>query len=478
MSMQDERFRAIFAKGHRFRHLYENKLIRDHVTYRRRSELAEELVQTRARPAGMPLLDFTATLLPAALDLSNAFLIASIQILDDAALLLSVLQRFGLDPAHVALLGKPYSTSMAVVADLTQRGTFVHPHSYEMSEGVPLHQSREPSARDVLRRARAWCDEDPDRRLYLLDSGGGLVHAIHAPEFEGLRARCAAVEVTSQGVFHIDGVRLDVPVVNVARSWAKITYESVDIGLAVAEEIDRHVANMNFAIERAVVLGYGTIGRPVADCLARRGMRVSVIDPAPSPPHSDGRHEYARDRAEAIASAQMILGCSGRASLTQDDWGALADHTILASASSYDVEFCGWQLRAAYRPHELPIFADALGFETLDNAPHASMFLGSRSDPSHFTYPIRFEDGRRVYLLNGGCPVNFTGRPIAMPLDASALTMSLELCGIAQAAEMLDTRGITPLRRDWQERVVERQLADRRSGYEGPPQRYGAGRTM
>jgi hypothetical protein len=224
----------------------------------------------------------------------------------------------------------------------------------------------------------------------------------------------------------------------------------------VVREVDRHLGDLHTAVESALVIGYGTIGRCVARDLHRRGMRVTVLDPAIAATDVEAGHHPARDRHEALRRSHLVIGCSGRPSLARPDWDQLVDGAILASASSYDIEFKAWELRRIYRPDALGVATDPLGFDRLHGA--GGTFLGSRDDPSHYTYPIAFEDGRLIYLLNGGCPVNFTGRPSALPPEASALTMSLRLCGIAQAATA-DGTGIVSLRLDWQQALVERHLA-------------------
>jgi hypothetical protein len=443
-----------------YRHLHENKVVREHFAgatpdLGTMNHLIVDAL-ARRRPPPIALLDETS-LVVAGFDLSETFLVASLHLLDDGDALLAALERHGLDPAKSAILGKPYSTNMPVVLRLRRRGYTVHRASYEMDEREPLRRAHEEAGRAMLRSAMSWCAGRPRGTILILDSGGTLIRLAHEEEFAPVRRRCSAVECTSQGLFELDDVALDLPVINVARSWAKVTYESQAIGANVVGEVDSHLRHLGASVENALVIGYGTIGRCVARCLDRLGMRVTVVDPGVTHPDVEAGHHHARDRRDALQRAQLVIGCSGRPSLRRADWDRLLDGVFLASASSYDIEFNGWELRRMYRPHELGVATDPRGFDRLDGGGGA--LLGSRDDPSHYTYPIRFDDGRLIHLLNGGCPVNFTGRPFALPPDASALTMSLRLCGVAQAAAT-DGAGILPLRMDWQQEVVKRRQDD------------------
>src|SRR6266545_589114 len=231
------------------RHLHENRMVRRHLAGMGGPEiaalgaLAGEALAKRLPPS-IPLLDDTS-LLVRGLDLSETFLVASLHLLDDGDALLACLERHGLDPENSAILGKPYSTNMAVVLGLIRRGYAVHPTSYEMSEREPMRRGHDQASRGVLRAASAWCSRRPRGRVLILDSGGALIRLAQDPEFAPVRPRCSAVECTSQGIFELDDVALGLPVVNVARSWAKVTYESQAIGDDVVREVDRHLADLH-----------------------------------------------------------------------------------------------------------------------------------------------------------------------------------------------------------------------------------------
>jgi S-adenosylhomocysteine hydrolase len=428
-------------------HLAQNKHCRHLLEEHSRADASQGFASGRPRRL-LPLLERSSEIIDG-LDLSNTFVVVSVHLLEDGDYILSRLERHGLQPEQCAILGKPYSTCMEVVLSLLSRGYFVHPASYRAEERTPLRWSSDAASADILRVAAAWCEDDDARRILILDSGGGFIRLLHRPELAWIWPRCSAVETTSQGIYGLEAFEPRIPIVNVARSWAKLTYESCRIGDAVTTETMRQVEHLGLDVRRALVTGYGAVGRNVARSLSALGLDVWVFDPDAS--HED-EHEHCSDRIEAIRRAELIIGCSGRVSMSRADWPHLANRTVLASGSSYDIELSGWELRSAYEPDTLPIETDLRGFDhfTFDGR---KVFLGARCDPCHYTYPIRLPEERTVFLLNGGCPVNFTGGPFALPAEASAFTMALRFCGIAQAAR--ESRiGLVSLRHDWQQRLV------------------------
>ncbi|AUX20084.1 uncharacterized protein SOCEGT47_005470 [Sorangium cellulosum] len=382
----------------------------------------------------LPVLDAMAHALAPDVDLGDCFLVASMHLLQDSDAVLRKLERWGLDPRNAVVLGKPYSTNLSVVACLLDRGYTVHSSSYSMDERLPLGQALEAAAIDALTATVArWAKAGGRRKILLVDDGGKLIRVAH-DHFRGLVDVFASVEHTSRGIFELESTDLRMPVVDVARSWTKRNVESTYIGESVDAHLERRVGRIDPS-KTALVVGYGAIGKAVAACLRRRGIEVLVHDPALRG-GADAPYERLLERAD------MVFGCSGRTTLNEAHWPHLKDGVWLVSCSSLDLEFAAWKIRSQPRPPELVVRRDGSDLEH-GSLRGQALFLGDREDPSHYWYCVSLA-GRVVHLVNGGCPVNFTGAGVSLPHAKSDLTVSLLLSGIAQASNE-QRIGLVPL---------------------------------
>ncbi|MGK3989284.1 NAD(P)-dependent oxidoreductase [Sorangium sp. So ce136] len=413
-----------------------------------RRGLVSGSVGTRAEAGvSLPVLDAMAHTLSADVDLEGCFLVASVHLLHDTDAVLRKLEGWGLDPRRAIVFGKPYSTNLRVVAGLLERGYTVHSSSYLMDERIPLGRALEAAALESLTATvERWAKEGGGRKILLADDGGKLIRIAH-DHFRELAGVFSSVEHTSRGIFELERTDLCMPVVNVARSWAKLNVESTYIGESVDVQLERRVGRLD-PNTTALVVGYGAIGKAVAICLRRRGMEVLVHDPALK---DSAGEPYER----LLARADLVLGCSGRTTLDEVHWPYLKSGAVLVSCSSLDLEFAAWKIRAAPRPAELVVVRDDLDLE-FGSLGGRQMFLGDPDDPSHYWYCARLA-GREVNLLNGGCPINFTGAAVSMPHTRSDLTVSLLLSGIAQASNE-QRIGLVPLGDAAQELLVGMHL--------------------
>ncbi|WP_437968848.1 hypothetical protein WMF04_05915 [Sorangium sp. So ce260] len=391
----------------------------------------------------LPVLDAMAHALSPGVDLEGCFLVASMHLLQDSDAVLRKLEGWGLDPRNAVVFGKPYSTNLGVVAGLLERGYTVHSSSYLMDERIPLGRALETTALEALTATVGkWAKAGGGRKILLVDDGGKLIRVAH-DHFHGLAEAFSSVEHTSRGIFELEHTNLRMPVVNVARSWTKMNVESTYIGESVDAHLERRLGRIDPSAT-ALVVGYGAIGKAVAACLRRRGLEVLVHDPAL---HGGDEEPYER----LLARADLVLGCSGRTTLDEVHWRHLKSGAVLVSCSSLDLEFAAWKIRAQPRPADLVVVRDSLDLE-VGSLRGQEIFLGDREDPSHYWYCVSLA-GRVVHLLNGGCPINFTGAGVSLPHAKSDLTVSLLLSGIAQASSERQI-GLVPLGSEAQEMLM------------------------
>ncbi|MCB9542904.1 MAG: hypothetical protein H6703_10695 [Myxococcales bacterium] len=239
-------------------------------------------------------------------------------------------------------------------------------------------------------------------RLLVIDDGAYFAAAVAAHPALGARLRrfqLAIVEQTQRGIDKMLAIGLPpgrVPVVDVARSSPKKNIEPRYIAEAVARGTGRAIEAVASpkAGDAVLVMGYGAIGRAVAEALEAIGMgdglqvwdvRAECADEA----HADGRRWWDRS---GDATFDYVIGCTGCAAFQYADLVVVRDGALLVNAAS--------------GRHELPVDRLLEADEVL--------FVGDRDAvldgvdihaPLHFVLPR----GRRMTVANGGLPITFCG---------------------------------------------------------------------
>jgi hypothetical protein len=104
------------------------------------------------------------------------------------------------------------------------------------------------------------------RRLIIVDDGGELIEVIQHLVKNGVlpsTMEIIGVEQTSSGFRKLQGSDLIFPVVNVARSDAKLYLESSIIADSIIKNLWKDFSTINFKPTRALILGRGAIGAKI-----------------------------------------------------------------------------------------------------------------------------------------------------------------------------------------------------------------------
>jgi len=209
-----------------------------------------------------------------------------------------------------------------------------------------------------------------NKRFLLLDEGGKVLKTLHEsfPEYAHL---CVGVEHTDRGVQLLEDYELKCPVINIAQCEAKKRYESPMIGESVVASIEGELSALDISIapKEACVLGYGAVGSNVAASLERRGYKVFVYDKDPEKMKQaslDGFHTGERD--DMLSHAHLLIGATGRGSLSLDEFDKLPKRAVMANAASGRHEF---------------------GLESLDDATALSSTWSKTFPQSSFNSPAR-----------------------------------------------------------------------------------------
>ena len=359
--------------------------------------------------------------------------------------------ELGLDPKRTYFVDIPYTANATVreaLEALGIPGANFAASDYTLEQQYLRYQRRR--VQELIGRLRQQVG--PDDPVLVLDDGAYFLEAIacYAEPLGDLRL----VEQTTRGLIKLE---LDatlaayaerVPLIDVARSASKTRWEAPWIGESVCRALRAGLVERPPAAgDRCLVLGYGTIGRAVANTLTRDlGVppeRLHVLDPEPG---AEGRavadgFQIWEPRAPERLRFKLVVGCSGRSSFAVGDRVYLEDGAVLASASSGSAELS----------RELFVeLADT--HEDDDICVLEREMLGTRS--LHDPIDLQLVD-RTVRMLNGGFPVNFDGRVNCVPPEQIQVTRALML---GAALQTLDTeeRGVIaldPALCDWVDRT-------------------------
>lgn len=285
-------------------------------------------------------------------------------LLDTAVPFVEAMAR-GADVA--AVVGIPYSSTPSAATKIAQIARVVSPHDIG----------------DLEIRAKRLIEElcaASDAPVIVQEIGGYC-----APLVEGLAARAefaGVVEDTKQGHWrYVERDPLPCPVLTVADSPLK-ALEDRQVGRAIGHALETILRRRFYRLAsetRVGILGYGRIGEATARSLAESGAEVAVFDICDIRMAEAALAGFATPSRETLLeTSDVILGVTGRCSLTATDLGQLRDGTIVASGSSKQVE----------------IDVDGL-------SRHGRLV---DADETAKEYEL---SGRRVHLLNDGLPINF-----------------------------------------------------------------------
>jgi len=281
---------------------------------------------------------------------------------------------------------------------------------------------------------------DPPQQLLVLDDGSYMLEALAC--FKRRLPRIAIVEQTTRGLIKIEesaaleACSREFPIVNVARSAPKTTLEPPFIGAAVCDALRRRIgAALHVGPrDRCLVLGYGAIGRQVAEfahsILGFPRERIHVHDTEGERVRTavaDGCRPWSK--TDRDVRFRLVLGCSGRASFTIGDHVLLENGAFLASASSGTVELSR---------EEFIELADASPYDDIE-----ILRQGLDEFAVHSDLRVRFID-REATFVNGGFPVNFDGRVNCVPAHYIQPTPTMMCAAAVQAAHTAE-RGIIEL---------------------------------
>lgn len=320
----------------------------------------------------------------------------------------SYLFEAGLKPEKLFLIGKSYSTDKKVAKLFLEKGSYVH--EYEYKSNVAFDEIYAEVINDFIKSVKAQIKISPDAKIIVIDDGGFLINTLNSDrDFDP--QKIVAVEQTTSGYDRIAEKQLQFPVINVARSWLKLEYESVFIAQAIVDQIRKVVKNKKL---KTLIIGGGAIGNNIY-ALLKKDFEVSIFDIRPERSHFEDSLFHT-----SLNKYDLIIGCTGKTVLSQGDYDSLKKNVILVSASSSDREFDA-------------VFIRRMSDERIDI--HSNILVNN------------------ITLINSGFPINFVGYEIEKKENIQ-LTRALILTAIIQSLSLSNTIGVVDLDRAKQDQLA------------------------
>jgi len=366
------------------------------------------------------------------------------------------------EPTQLIWIDVPYTARAEVretlIDELKIPAENFHVHAFRVLDRYPPYQ---------LRRTQKVLHEllrNPPERLVVLDDGAYFLEA--AASFANRLPAVAVVEQTTRGLIKmeenaaLEHYSSQIPTVNVARSVPKQTLEPPFIGRAVCNSLSRHFEPLRGIANRlrCLVLGFGAIGRQVAEFLRPElncdRDRIHVYDPVRDRQAAASHAGFSCwDRHNFRQRFHLVIGCSGRRSFTLGDRAYLEDGAVLASASSGTVELSR---------QDFIELADASNFDDI-----RVCRKGLDEFNVHSPLVIELVD-RAVTFVNGGFPVNFDGRVNCIPGRYIQPTPTMMVAATLQAVEALKSKRVGLVELDpgfcaWVDRAFRKELGQEES---------------
>lgn len=193
---------------------------------------------------------------------------------------------------------------------------------------------------DFLERLRSrW------KRAIVLDDGGYVLPVLHGRAPHLLQFIHGVVEQTASG---IDALRplepdLRVPLFDVAESDLKQTVEARGVAAAGFRSLRSVLPDIHWNGRRAIVAGYGRIGRALAQELNKESVQVAVVEKDYAQlvtAQEDGFTAFdSLERAVTEWGPDLFFGATGRAGFGPGIIENLQRDCVLVSMTSRDFEF-------------------------------------------------------------------------------------------------------------------------------------------
>lgn len=361
----------------------------------------------------MPVLEEISKGLFGNIRLENTLLIACQHILMPQYIMFQSFFDKGLLPSSTFLLGKCYSIDDKALNLFIKSGVNVHKASANFESHKSYDEQYQNYVKEFLTNISNNLNFSKYDKVILLDDGGFLLDFAnkHLKSVKNV----IGIEQTSSGFNRINNSNLRFPVFNVARSNAKLVYETPLIVNQFMKNLMYELNQLKRTPKKVLVIGKGSIGKEIVKRF-RKDCEVYAFDIL-------NEESDIGELSANIHKFDLIIGCSGKYSLPIQLYSKLKKNAILASVSSSDREFFASYLR----------------------------FLAEQYKECHHNIKIR-----DVVLLNSGFPVTFTKHSIGSSARDMQLTMSLLFSAVCTSVTGNFSKGLVELNLNIQNLIINK----------------------
>lgn len=346
-------------------------------------------------------------------NLENVVLIGAQHILPS---FLTMLQSFfdrGLSPENVFIIGKCYSTDLRTYNQLSSLGVHICPSSLEFRKDLSFDSHYGSNIKSFTKRI-VRNNLTKGQLVVVLDDGGELISYLNScPERENFSL--VGVEQTTSGYQKVKSLDLNISIINVARSYAKLQVESKIVAKTAVKEIFNRISSSAIQTKNILIFGNGAVGSALANAMGKK-YNVSLTDI--NPEKADRPYE---ECLQNLPEFDLIIGCVGKTVLQLGEIQLLKKGTTLISLSSSDREF---------------------------------EILKLRNESRHIRSCHDDFESNGIKVLNCGFPVNFSGDAKRVDINEFELTRSLLTLGILQALELRSEKGLFSLNESDQMKLI------------------------
>lgn len=329
-----------------------------------------------------------------------------------------LLEAFSAVMPIATLVAIPYSIVPEVLSQLRQIYNVVTPTLQELMNEQYL-----------IGIVRSAASKHPKARIVFNEIGGYFAPFLKSIDSEFGDTIAGCVEDTQNGHVRYENARpLPYPVISVARSALKEGEDTL-VGPSCYFSADRLMRTLGvlLAPRRALIVGYGKVGRGMAFSLQDNGCTPLVYDINPirnGVAHGDGM--FIPGRKAALMGCDVIFGCTGVTSVGGSDFDLLDDGCFLVSCSSKDIEFDLKTLKTEFVKTSLIPKVDK------------------------FTSP---KNGKSIYLLGEGTPINFLDGAVFGP--ALTLVQAELIVAVRKVVDLKANGELTELGLEERKRIAD-----------------------
>lgn len=258
----------------------------------------------------------------------DCIILSVFHLLDDSLYFFEAITKMGAHNEDIYIIGIPYSNRKRSIEQLKDKGHHVFAPEFPIDGFIS----------QIIEIVCERCEKEK-KRLLIIEDGGYVVPKIHksngAPPFV-----VGAVEQTARGVWNDRSVELNIPVLTVAFSEFKKELEAPEVGKAVVFNVEQLLSKRTFLRGKKVgVMGFGTIGRNVAQHLRDSGsiVKISEIDVKKAVIAQLKGFEHS-DSAKVVRDCDIVIGTTGKTSLGLNEIFAAKNNAVFVSASSKQIE--------------------------------------------------------------------------------------------------------------------------------------------